>query len=329
MKAAFIDDAGPPDVIRYDELPMPRLTDSDVLVRVSAVSVNPIDTYIRGGSNYWELPSPFIIGCDLAGVVEDVGPAVTRFQIGDRVWGSNQGLLGRQGTFAECCAVDEKWLYQTPADVSDESAAAVALVGITAHLGLFRDAQIEPSETIMVNGSGAVGSTVIQLARAAGARVFATAGSDQKAAACLESGAEVAVNYRTDDVATALQRFSSRGVDVYWETAREPDFEAIVPLLAERGRIVLMAGRDARPVFPVGPFYLKGCRLFGFVMFKATPQEQRECAAGLNRYLSTGKLKPRIDRVLPLSEAAEAHRIQEQSTLELQGGLCGKLVLKP
>ena len=96
-----------------------------MLVKVGAVAVNPIDTYLRNGANYWELPKPFIIGCDVAGTVEAVGPQAKRFKVGDRVWGSNQGLLGRQGTFAECCAVDEHWLYPTPASVRLVSPSAI------------------------------------------------------------------------------------------------------------------------------------------------------------------------------------------------------------
>jgi NADPH2:quinone reductase len=102
-----------------------------------------------------------------------------------------------------------------------------------------------------------------------------------------------------------------------------------VSYLAERGRIVLMAGRDARPPFPVGPFYVKGCSLHGFVMFKASPDELRACAADINRWFSAGKLQPQIGRVLPLSQAADAHRLQQENTLEKQGTLAGKIVLKP
>ena len=137
MKAAYIEQPGPPENIMFGELPKPAPQATEVLVKVSAVSVNPIDTYIRNGANYWPLPQPFIVGCDLAGVVESLGPNATRFRVGDRVWGTNQGLMGRQGTFAEYCAVDEGWLYPTPAGVSDETVAATALVGVTAHLGLF------------------------------------------------------------------------------------------------------------------------------------------------------------------------------------------------
>jgi NADPH:quinone reductase len=123
MKAAYIDETGPPEKIIYGDLPKPQPQGSEVLVKVNAVSVNPVDTYIRNGANYWDLPQPFIIGCDLAGVVEAVGPEATQFQPGDRVWGTNQGLVGRQGTFAEYCAVDQQWLYSIPDGVDDEAAA--------------------------------------------------------------------------------------------------------------------------------------------------------------------------------------------------------------
>lgn len=330
MKAAYIEETGPPENIIYGDLPQPEPQVGQVLVRVGSVAVNPVDTYIRNGANYWDLPRPFIVGCDLAGSVEAVGPETTLFQVGDRVWGTNQGLVGRQGTFAEYCAVDEQWLYPTPDGVTDDTAAASALVGITAHLGLFRDAHLVAGERLFVSGgSGGVGSMVLQMGKASGANVCATASTDEKLAVCHELGADGVVNYKSGDVDAAVQQFAPGGVNVYWETTREPDFEAIVPRLAERGRLVLMAGRDARPPFPVGPFYVKGCSMHGFAMFKATPEELRACSMDMNRWLAEGKLKPRIDRVLSLSQAAEAHRVQEANTLGKEGTLAGKIVLKP
>ncbi|MBM3998045.1 MAG: NADPH:quinone reductase [Planctomycetes bacterium] len=330
MKAAYIERTGGPEVIQYGDLPRPAPRGSEVLVRVRAVAVNPIDTYIRNGANYWELPKPFIVGCDLAGEIEAVGPEARRFRVGDRVWGSNQGLLGRQGTFAEFCSPDECWLYPTPPDVDDATAAASALVGITAHLGLFREARIQAGETVFVNGgSGGVGSMVVQMAKAAGARVIATAGGPEKAKACRELGADLAIDYRSESVADAARPFAPLGANVYWETTRDPDFDRIIPLLADRGRILLMAGRDARPPFPVGPFYVKGCSLRGFVMFKATADEQRSAADALNGWLAERRIRPKIDRRMRLAEAAEAHRLQEENTLRKSGTLAGKIVLVP
>jgi len=330
MKAAYIEQTGPPENIIYGDLPAPQPSGTQVLVKVAAVAVNPVDTYIRAGTFALDLPRPFIVGCDLAGVVEAVGPEVTRFAVGDRVWGSNQGLLGRQGTFAEYAAVDECWLYHTPEEVDDQQAAAVALVGITAHLGTFRDAGLKTSETLFVNGgSGGVGSCVIQMAKAVGARVITTAGSKQRVDACRQLGADVAVNYKTDDVDAVIRRFAPAGVDVWFETLREHDLRRVVDHLALRGRLVLMAGRDSSPPFPVGPFYVKDCKVYGFAMFNASAEEQRKCAAEINRWLAKGKLRPRIDRVRPLGETAAAHRLQEENTLHNAGTLAGKIVLVP
>jgi NADPH2:quinone reductase len=330
MKAAYINQVGPPENIVFGELATPRPKGADALVKVAAVAVNPVDTYIRAGAVAMPIPIPFIVGCDLAGTVEAVGPDCRRFKAGDRVWGSNQGLLGRQGTFAEYAAVDEAWLYPLPAGVDEEHAAAVALVGITAHLGLVRDARLRHGETLFVNGgSGGVGSMVVQMAKALGARVVTTAGSDEKLALCRSLGADCAINYKSEDVPARIKEFSPAGVDVYWETLREPNFERAVDLLAPRGRMILMAGREARPVFPVGPFYVKGCSLHGFVMFNATPDEQRAAADDMNRWRASGQLRANIDRTLPLSETAAAHRLQEENTIGKKGTLTGKIVLRP
>jgi NADPH2:quinone reductase len=226
--------------------------------------------------------------------------------------------------------VDEKWLNPTPGGVSDEEAVAVSLVGITAHLGLVRDVKLKAGEVLFVNGgSGGVGSCVVQMAKNLGARVIATGGTDAKVQLCRELGADQAINYRTQNVEAAIRAFAPDGVNVWWETQREPNFLQAVPLLALRGRMVVMAGRDARPQFPVGPFYVKDCSLHGFAMFNAKAREMRAAGKDIVAWLAEGKLKARIDRVLPLSQAAEAHRLQEESTVQKTGALSGKVVLKP
>jgi NADPH2:quinone reductase len=329
MKAAFYETTGGPEVIQFGDLPRPVPKEGEALVRVGAAALNPIDTYIRSGAVTMPLPRPFIPGCDLAGTVEAVGPAVKRFRPGDRVWGSNQGLLGRQGTFAEYAVVAEDWLYPTPARVSDQEAAAVALVGITAHIGLFRCAALQAGETVFVNGgTGGVGAMVVQMAKAVGAKVITTVGSEEKAALCRSWGADRVVNYKTDDVPAAVRQVTKeQGVQVSYETQREPDFVRTVPLLARRGRMVVMAGRQAQPVFPVGPFYTKDLALFGFAMFNSTAAEQRRCAEDINRWLAERKLHVHIGRVFPLAEAAAAHRLQEENTLHKAGTLTGKIVV--
>src|SRR5262245_26997526 len=247
MKAAFLEKTGGPEVIRYGDLPTPPPAEGQVLVRVKAAALNPIDLYIRAGAVTMTLPKPYIPGCDLAGTVEAVGPGVTNYRAGDRVWGSNQGLLGRQGTLAEYVCAGEEWLYPTPAGVSDTDAAAAALVGITAHLGLFQCALLRSGEAVFVNGgTGGVGAMVVQMAKAAGARVITTVGTPEKAELCRSWGADHVINYKKEDVWAAVQKAAGDGgVNVWYETQREPDFVKTVPLLGSRGRMVIMAGRQS------------------------------------------------------------------------------------
>jgi NADPH2:quinone reductase len=330
MKAAFLRQTGAPSVIEYGDLPTPHCGPNEVLVRVKAVAVNPIDTYIRAGNVAMATQFPYIIGCDLAGVVEKCGTDVKLFQPGDRVWGSNQSLFGRQGTFAEFAAVDEKWLYPTPKEQTDAEAAAGALVGITAHLGLFLHAGLKRGETVLVNGgAGGVGSSVIQMAKAAGATVITTAGRAETQDACRKLGADLVLDYHDPQIDDRIRSFAAEhgGLNVWFETQREPTFDRTVALMSQRGRIVLMAGRAARPEFPVGPFYVKDLRLVGFAMFNASPDEQRAAAEAMNQMARAGTWKPPIGLELPLAEAAKAQQIQEDNTLQKAGTLHGKIVL--
>jgi NADPH2:quinone reductase len=331
MKAAYIESPGPPDVIRHGDLPDPQPKDGEVRVKVAAVAVNPIDTYIRSGAVSMPLPKPFVVGCDLAGVVDKVGPGTHRFKVGDRVWGSNQGLLGRQGTFAELASVHEDFLYPIPAGVKDEDVAAISLVGITAHLGLFMCAKLQPGEVVFVNGgTGGVGSMVVQMAKAVEAKALTTAGSDEKCKQAKALGADLAINYKTEDVAARIKEFTGgKGVHVWYETLREPDYDRTVDSMMPRGRIVIMAGRQARPQFPHGPFYVKCLSLFGFAMFNIPAPEQRLAAEDINRWLVEKKLKANIGRRMKLSEAAAAHQLQEENTVKGAGTLAGKIVLTP
>jgi len=330
MKAAYITETGPPEVIIYGDLPAPKPGPTECLIKVAAVDVNPIDTYVRSGMIPAKLNFPFILGRDLAGQVVESGAQVKHFKPGHRVWATNQGFAGRPGTFSEFAAIDECWLRPTPANVKDEDIAALSLVGLTAHIGLFRDAKLKAGEVLFVNGgSGGVGSAVVQMAKVIGARVITTAGDDKKAQLCRQLGADLVINYKAQDVDAEIRSMAPEGVNVWWETLREPSFERTVPLLAMRGRMILMAGREAKPAFPVGPFYVKDCSLFGFAMFNSSPEEQYAAAADINSWMAECRLKARIDRVLPLSETATAHRLQEESTIRKSGALAGKIVLRP
>lgn len=264
MNAAFITRTGGPDEIRVGPLPDPVPGPREALVRVRASAVNPIDTYVRSGMVAMPLPMPFVVGCDLAGEVVAVGAEVDALRPGMRVWGSNQGLLGRQGVCAELAAVDERWLYPTPDGVADRDAAAAALVSITAALGLVDHLALAPGATLFVNGgSGGVGSAVVQITKLLGGRVIATAGGPEKCRRVRELGADVVLDHRQADLVDRAREAAPDGVDAYWETRRDPDFDQAVALLGEGGRMVVMAGREARPAFPVGPFYVKGLSLHG------------------------------------------------------------------
>jgi NADPH:quinone reductase len=329
MRAAYIAETGPPEVIKIGDLPEPALTAAQVLVKVSAVALNPIDLYLRSGLVPMPLAFPYVIGCDLAGTVAKLGPGATRYKVGDRVWGSNQGLLGRPGAASEFAAVGEDWLYPTPEQLSDNEAAAMALVGITAHLGLFRFGQLKNGETVYIpGGSGGVGSLAIQMAKAAGARVATSAGSPERVELCRKLGADLALDYKTENIPARLREFALEGVDVWYETQREPNLEVSIPLLRKQGRLILTAGRTAKPALPLGAFYPRNCAIFGFAVFNSPPDEQRHCATEINRFVQEGKLKPLIGRIFPLEEAAEAEKFLEANTMKGAGQLTGKIVIK-
>jgi len=331
MKAAYFESTGTPEVIRVGDLPMPQPKAGEVLVKVMAASISPIDVYVRAGAVNMPRPTPCITGSDLAGVVTAVGDGVRQFKSGDRVWGSNQGLLGRQGTCAQFASVREEWLYSIPDNDSFEQAAALALVGITAHLGLFECAKLKAGETVFVNGgTGGVGSSVVQMAKAVGARVITTAGSDEKVSLAREMGADHAFNYKSEDFNAHLKGvLGSGGIHVWYETQPPTDLDRTFELMAPRGRIVVMAGRQARPTFPNGPFYVKGLSIHGFAMFNSTPDEQRACAEDINEWTAGGKLKSLIGKRFSLEETALAHQFLEENTLKKAGTLTGKIVILP
>jgi NADPH:quinone reductase len=172
MKAAFIEEIGSPDVIKVGDLPDPKLAVDHVLVKVDAVSVNPIDTYIRKGSYNAGIIFPFIIGRDMVGTVAQTKPDTEQFSVGDRVWCNNQGYSGRQGTFAEFISVHKDLLYRLPPEVDALNAVASVHSALTAVVGLRGRAGLRRGETLFINGgSGNVGTSAIQLARSIGARV--------------------------------------------------------------------------------------------------------------------------------------------------------------
>lgn len=331
MKAAFFTAPGGPEVLQVGDLPTPEPKAGEIRVKVLAATVNPIDTYVRSGLAAIGGPFPFITGRDFAGVVDAVGPDVTRFKVGDRVWGANQGMGGRSGSCAEFCITGEGFAYPTPAGVSDEQAAACALVGITAHLGLFQCGQLMSGQWIHVNGgTGGVGMMVIQMAKAAGGHVTTTVGSVEKAALAKSLGADAVISYKTEDVHARIKEIiGESNLSLWYETQPPGDLDRTIEVMAPRGRIIVMAGRMAKPTFTNGPFYVKGLSLSGFAMFNFSGAEQEACAKDINAWLAAGKLKAIIGRRFPLAEIKAAHQFQEENTLKKAGTLTGKIVVTP
>ncbi|MBV9922802.1 MAG: NADPH:quinone reductase [Pseudonocardia sp.] len=323
MRAAWIDALGPADSIRYGQLPVPDPGPTDVLVRVEAVAVDPVDTFVRSGAYPTPLPFPFVIGRDLVGTVAVVGAGAVGFAVGDRVWCNSLGHAGRQGAAAEFAVVAADRLYHLPAGVDPVVAVAIAHPGATAFLALVVHGRLAAGETLFVGGgAGHVGSAAIALGSRAGARVIASARAEDLDH-CRSSGAAVALDYRGAGFADALRDAAPDGVDVHLETSGQHGLALAVDVLADRGRIVVMAGMAARPVFPAGPFYLRDGRIIGFVISNARTSELAEAATCVNDLL-VGGLRPRRIEELPLSAAAEAHRRLE--TGQARGV---RLVLRP
>ncbi len=324
MKAAYIHAPGPASSIIYGELPEPALSAGSVLVRTIAVAVNHIDTYIRSGAYALNLPRPFIIGRDMVGVVEAVGSGVTNFTAGEAVWSNCLGVDGLQGSFAERLAVPHNRLYHLPEQADPLQAVAVLHSALTASLGLFDRAGLQPGETLFINGgSGSVGMAVLQIAKSAGARVAVTAGSAEKAARCVEAGADQVINYRTDNIVQKLQAFAPDGLNIYWDATRNFEISQALAVLAPRGRMVVMAGLDRHCDLPLGAFYTRNATLHGFTITGSTTADYARHAERINRWLAAGTLTAAIEQVLPLSQSARAHQLQEA------GELPGKLVLAP
>jgi len=324
MKAAFVERFGPPEVIRYGELEMPQVGYGDVLVRVDAVAVNSIDTYIRNGVYPVRAPMPFIVGRDLVGTVVETGPAVTRFHPSDRVWANNQGYGGRQGSFSEYCAVAQELLYKLPAGADPVETVAVVHSALTVVVGLQFKARLRAGETVFINGgAGNGGTAALGIAKALGARVVVTAGESEKAEWCRSLGADGVIDYKQQNVGDALREIAPGGVDVYFDTTRQFDGSAAVASLARRGRVLVIAGMSRETPLPLGQFYLRNATMFGFTVTDATPEELAAYAEEINRWVSQRAVRARIACRLPLSQAAEAHRRLEA------GGLFGKIVLTP
>ncbi|MFJ8113824.1 NADPH:quinone reductase [Streptomyces sp. NPDC096132] len=312
MRAAFIEQLGPPENIRCGELPPPVAGPTDVLVDVLATTVNPVDTFVRSGVFRTALQYPAVISRDLVGTVAAVGPGTPGFTEGDLVWSNSAGHGGRPGAAAEQVAVAADRLYHLPEGVDPVAAVATVHPAATAYLALFTHGRLRAGKSVLVAGAaGNVGSALVRFAADAGARVIATA-SVGDAAYCRDLGAEAVLDYRDPELTERIKELSPEGIDLQLDTSGSNDLTAAVELLAHRGRIVLLAGAHSVPRLPGGPFYMKDGSIVGFAISHATAAELSEAARTINRLLARGRLRARAVDIQPLSAAAEAHRRLER-----------------
>lgn len=322
MRAAYIEQLGSPETMRYGELPALRPGPSDVVVDTVASSVNHVDTYVRSGAWTTQIDFPFIIGRDLIGTVAAAGPAAMGFRPGEWVWCNSMRYEGRQGAATEQAVVPAARLYHLPEGTDPLSAVALAHPAATAYLALVVHGRLRVGETVAVLGAaGNVGSALVVLAARAGANVIAVA-SAEDVPYCHELGATDVLDYREPDLAARIRRVAPEGVDLYLDTSGKNDLESAVDLLANRGRMVLLAGLQARPVLPVGSLYALDRSIHGYAISRANTAELAEAASATNRLLAHGLLQPRRIEVLPLSHAATAHRRLED------GAVRGRIVLR-
>jgi NADPH:quinone reductase len=306
MKAAVYYETGPPDVFRYEDVPDPAVGDSDLMVRVQAVSIEGGDTLNRLQGEIAR--APHVVGYQCAGVVAEVGPAVTGFRRGDRVV-----TVGIDGSHAELRAVPESFAWLIPEGLSTEEAACVPVPFSTADDCLFEFGRLQPGETALIHaGAGGVGIAAVQLAKRAGARVFATASSDEKLERLRELGLDEGINYaRSDFVAEARARTDGRGIDVIVDSVGGSTLQGSLAALAYRGRCVTVgdAGRTAAEHLDVSNLRPNNQTLSGYFLGAELLLNPRvhPMIAGLLADIARGELRVVIDRTFPLAEAAAAH----------------------
>jgi NADPH2:quinone reductase len=317
MKAISVEEFGGPEVMKLVDLPQPQPGPGQVLVRMHAAGVNPVETYIRAGTYSRKPALPFTPGNDGAGVIERAGEGVN-LRAGDRVY--TAGSIS--GTYAEYALCHAAQVHPLPANVSFAHGAAVGTPYATAYRGLFQRAQAKPGETVLVHGaSGGVGTAGVQLARARGLRVLGTAGTDRGREMVREQGAHEVFDHRAPDYLTQiLDATSGRGVDVVLEMLANVNLGKDLTILAARGRIVVIGNRgrveiDARDAMS------RDADIRGMALPNTPAAEMAGIHAALVAGLESGSLRPVIGRELPLAEAPEAHRAV------LEPGAFGKTVL--
>src|SRR5438034_7276227 len=320
MKAIRVHEFGGPEVLRLEEVPTPQPGAGQVLVRMHAIGVNPVETYIRAGTYALKPTLPYTPGNDGAGVVEQIGDSVTEFKAGDRVY--TAGSIS--GTYAEFALCKAAQVHPLPANVSFAQGSAMGTPYATAYRGLFQRADAKPGETVLVHGaSGGVGTAAVQLARARGLRAFGTAGSDEGRKLVREQGADEVFDHRAPEhFEHVMNATGRRGVDVIVELLANVNLAKDLTILAKSGRVAIIGSRGRVEIDPPDAMQ-RDADLRGMVLPNTPPAEMASIHAALVAGLEKGTLRPVIGKEFPLAEAAEAHRAVMGS------GAFGKIVLLP
>jgi NADPH2:quinone reductase len=321
MKAIRVKEFGGPEVMQLVEVPDPKPTGAQVVVRIRAAGVNPVDVYMRSGTYPRKPTLPYTPGTDGAGTVESLGPdAAKRFKPGERVY-----LAGSlSGTYAELALCEEQFVFQLPAHVSFAQGAAMHVAYATAYRALFQRAHAVAGETLLVHGaSGGVGIAAVQLARAAGLRVIGTVGSERGGKLVLDEGAHVVLDHSAPNhFEEALAATGGRGYDLILEMLANVNLGRDLGILAMHGRVSVVGSRGNAEITPRDMMGRDGA-IIGMSLWNTPPHELICIHAALVAGLENKTLRPVIGQEIPLAEAGRAH------TAIMAGGAHGKIVLIP
>lgn len=329
MKAVLMTATGSPEVLQIHDVPPPQIQrDRDLLIRLKAAGINPIDTKLRQRGTFYPDQMPAILGCDGAGVIEAIGSGVQQFQVGDAVYFCQGGLGGHSGNYAEYIVVDERFVARKPTSISFAEAAAAPLVLITAWEALYDRARLEAGRTVLIHaGTGGVGHVAIQLAKLAGATVCTTVSSAEKARFAQQLGADHTIFYRqTDPVQAILDWTDGAGVDLTFDTVGSSVLSQSFAQTAVYGDVVTILAADAQTDWKTARDrnLRVSYELMLTPMLKGMVQAQQDQAKILQqcaRLIDQGEIRIHLHQTFPLVEAASAHRLLET------GSMTGKLVL--
>ena len=320
MKAIVVQEYGEPEVMKVEEVDTPQPTGTQVLVKIEAAGINPVDTYLRSGIHAHAPKLPYTPGKDGAGTVEAVGDGVSKFKVDDRVYSA--GSIS--GTYAEFALCDDSHLGTLPENVTFEQGAGVWTPYATSYRALFQKANAKPGETVLIHGaSGGVGIACVQWAKNAGLKVIGTASSDEGKQLVKDQGADAVFDHTDVDHFSEVHEFNGgKGVDVIVEMLANENLERDFEALAMCGRIVIVGNRGSIQFTPRQAM-TKETTILGMSLFNAPAEKLAEIYTAIFDGLSKGFLNPAVSRQFPLADAPLAHH----AIIENKAN--GKIVLVP